>query len=142
MTTPHRPFTQAWADSLREIITGDAAYRAVAGHWTWPVALVLEAAPELEYHHDVAVEFSLDRGTCSAARVLDPSAVTAPFVLRAPYAVWKRIVRGTLDPVMAIALRHVHLHGPLATLMLHVSAAKALIACARRVPTQFPDEPA
>jgi putative sterol carrier protein len=137
---PLRPFTQAWADALRHAINVDDAYRAVAGDWTWPVALVLDAAPTLGYHSDVAVEFTLDRGQCTAARTLDPLVVTAPFVLRAPYPVWKRIVRGALDPVLAVVLRQVTLTGSLSTLMHHVGAAKALIACARVVPTDFPDE--
>jgi putative sterol carrier protein len=134
------PFTQPWADALREAINADQAYRVAARTWTWPVALVLEAAPALGYPVDTAVEFDLDRGHCTAVRVLDPSAATAPFVLRAPYEAWKRIVRGALDPVMAVALRQVTLHGSLTTLMMHAGAAKALIACARTVPTHFPDE--
>ncbi|HEY3287650.1 MAG TPA: hypothetical protein VGJ96_11100 [Gemmatimonadaceae bacterium] len=135
-----RPFTQTWADALRNAINGNAAYRAAAVGWTWPIALVLEAAPQFDYHADTAVQFMLERGTCTDARVVDPSGVTAPFVLRAPYAVWKRIVRGALDPVMAVALRQVSLQGSLTTLLLHAGAAKALVACARLVPTHFPDE--
>lgn len=138
--TPPRPFTAPWADALRAAISADAGYRATAANWTWPVALVLEAAPELGYATDVAVEFDLDRGDCTAVRVSEPQAVTAPFVLRAPYTVWKRIVRGTLDPVMAVALRQVALQGSLSTLMMHAASAKALVACARGVPTHFPDE--
>ncbi len=139
MTLP-RPFTTPWADALRVAISNDATYRAAASNWTWPVALVLEAAPELGYAADVAVEFDLDRGECTAVRVSEPPSVTAPFVLRAPYAVWKRIVRGTLDPVMAVAMRQVALQGSLSTLMMHAASAKALVVCARSVPTHFPDE--
>lgn len=106
------------------------------------MALVLEAAPEFGFSQEAAVEFALDRGTCHSATVLDPSAVTAPFVLRAPYAVWKRIVRGLTDPVLAVAMRQVTLQGSLSTLMMHAGAAKALVACARSVPTHFPDEEA
>jgi hypothetical protein len=43
---------------------------------------------------------------------------------------------------MAVALRQVTLQGSLSTLMLHAGAAKALVACARGVPTHFPDEAA
>jgi len=138
--THPRPFTQLWADALRNVINADQAYRAAATNWTWPVALVLEAAPELGYFDETAVEFDLDRGTCTAVRVVAPSTVTAPYVLRAPYAIWKRIVRGTMDPVMAVALRRVSLQGSLSSLLLHARAAKALVACASRVPTHFPDE--
>lgn len=139
MTHP-RPFTQAWADALRAAINVDEAYRAAAANWTWPVAFVLDAAPELGYPGDAVVEFDLHRGSCTAARILQPSEITAPFVLRASYAVWKRVVRGITDPVMAIALRQVVLQGSLSTLMLHARAAKALVSCARTVPTHFPDE--
>lgn len=139
MTLP-RPFTQPWADALLAAINASDAYRAAATNWTWPVALVLEAAPGLGYADDVAVEFDLDRGTCRNVRVLAPSATTAPFVLRARYAVWKQVVRGHLDPVMAIALKKIAFEGSLTTLMMHVGGAKALVTCARTVPTQFPDE--
>jgi putative sterol carrier protein len=135
-----RPFTLPWADALRDAINTSEAYRVAAVNWTWPVALVLAAAPEFGYADDTAVEFDLDRGTCTAVRVVAPTAVTAPFVLRAPYAVWKRIVRGVTDPVMAVVLRQITLQGSLGTLMLHAGAAKALVFCARAVPTHFPDE--
>jgi len=138
--TGHRPFTQAWADAVRHSINDDAHYRTVAAEWSWSIAMVLNAVPEFGYASDTAVEFALDRGICTAATVVDPAGLRAPFVLRARYAVWKRIVRGVTDPVMALILRQVSLHGSFSTLMLHAGAAKALVACARRVPTEFPDE--
>lgn len=139
MTLP-LPFTQPWADALRAAINTDLAYRAAATSWTWSVAFILDAAPELGYSVDAAVEFDLHRGTCTAVRVLVPSAISAPFVLRAPYAVWKKVVKGLTDPVIAVALRRIAFEGSLATLMMHAGAAKALVACARSVPTRFPDE--
>lgn len=140
--TRYRPFTQAWADAVRDTINDDAHYRTVAAEWSWPVALVLEAVPEFGYASDAAVEFALNRGRCTAAAVVDPASLDVPFVLRARYAVWKRIVLGITDPVIALLLRQVTLDGSLSTLMLHAGAAKALVACARRVPTEFPDESA
>ena len=137
-----RLFTQPWADSLKDAINGDPAYRAVAGTWTWPVVLTLDATPAFGYADPVAILFELDRGTCTSARLVPASTAAAPFVLRASYAVWKKVVRGITDPVMAIALRQIALQGSLSTLMLHASAAKALVACARIVPTHFPDEDA
>ena len=135
-----RPFTQAWADALREVVNGDAAYRAAASHWTWPLAMVLEPAPTLGYAESVAAELVLDRGICRAATVLGPEAVTAPIVLRAPYEVWKQVVRGELDPVSAVMTGRIKLSGAVMTLMTHARAAQALLACATRVPTAFPDE--
>ena len=47
---------------IRDAVEADAAYRATATNWTWPVALVLEATPTLGYDEPVAVELALDRG--------------------------------------------------------------------------------
>lgn len=139
MTLP-RPFTQPWADALRVAINDNQAYRAAATEWIWPVALVLTATPDLGYADDVALEFTLHRGDCTAATILPTGSVTAPFVLRASYGMWKKVVRGLVDPVMAVALKQIDIEGSLSTLMLHAGAAKALVACARTVPTHFPDE--
>ena len=133
MTLP-RPFTQPWADALLVAINASEGVPRGRHNWTWPVALVLEAAPGFGYADDVAVEFDLDRGTCRSVRVLAPSATTAPFVLRARYSAWKQVVHGHTDPVMAIVLRKIAFEGSLTTLMTHVGGAKALVACARTVP--------
>ena len=137
---PRRPFTQAWADALRTVINDDAAYRAVAGGWCWPVALVLERAPDLGYPDDVAMRLELASGDCLEARALPADEADAPFVLRGSYAVWKRIVRGELDAIAAVVKQELALEGRLHTLVMHARWAKALVACAQRVPTEFPDE--
>jgi putative sterol carrier protein len=136
----HRPFTAEWADAFRTAIVADDAYRLAAAKWTWPVALVLDPAPELGYPDSVAVELTLNRGDCSAAAIRATEAVSAPFVLSAPYATWKQVVTGTLDPVVGVTHGRIKVKGSLTTLMLNASAASALCACARSVPTSFPDE--
>ena len=138
----HRPFTPDWAHALREAINTDADYKAAASKWIWPVALVLDATPTLGYDEPVAVELTLDRGTCHAVAVIAPAAITAPFTLRATYPTWKRVVTGSLDAVTAVTMGEVKFTGALTTLLLHVGAAKALVGAAQKVPTAFPDETA
>lgn len=137
---PHAPFTAEWAAALCGAIESDAEYRVAAAKWTWPVALVLDAEPELGYPEPVAAELSLDRGRCHGAALCHLDAVTAPFVLRAAYTTWKAVVRGELDVIAAVVQRRISVRGSLATLMMHARAATALVACARAVPTRFPDE--
>lgn len=136
----HRPFSAEWAAAFREAIAADEGYRAAATKWTWPVALVLEPAAELGYPEAVAVELQLDRGACHGASIVAADAVSAPFVLTAPYATWKAVVQGTLDPLVGVTTGRIRVRGSLATLMLHARSASALCACAQRVPTLFPDE--
>ena len=136
----HRPFTAAWAEAFHAAIEGDETYRSAAAKWTWPVALVLAPAPEFGYPESIAVELQLERGRCHGAQVVAADAVTAPLALTAPYAVWKSIVRGELDPIAGVTRGKIAVRGSLATLMMHARAATALVACAKAVPTEFPDE--
>ncbi|MFN0098974.1 MAG: Fis family transcriptional regulator [Gemmatimonadaceae bacterium] len=134
------PFTPEWASAFQVAIEADATYRELAAKWIWPVALVLDAAPELGYPDAVAVELALEGGRCHGAVVRHPDAVTAPFVLRAPYATWKLVMRGELDPLAGVTRGKIGVKGSLATLMMHARSASALCVCARAVPTRFPDE--
>ncbi|MBX7117985.1 MAG: SCP2 sterol-binding domain-containing protein [Gemmatimonadaceae bacterium] len=135
-----RPFSPAWAAAFRAAVEDDAAYRSSAAGWTWPMAFVLDAAPELGYPDAVAVELALDRGRCHGATIVAADAVRAPFVLRAPYATWKDVVTGRLDPITGVTTRRIAVTGSMMTLMLHARAATALCRCAQAVPTHFPDE--
>ena len=137
---PHRPFTQPWADAYCTAINGNAAHRAIAQGWIWPLALVLAAQPDLGYPEDIGIQLELNRGDCSAARVVTPGEITAPFALRGTYATWKRIVRGEFSPIAAVIKGDLKLTGSLATLVQHTNTAKALVACAQLVDTVFPDE--
>ena len=134
-----KPFTSEWASAMRVAINANAAYKEAAAKWTWPVALVVEANAALGYPAAVAVELALDRGTCSDARVVPPDQVKADFVLRASLDTWRALSAGTLDAVGAVSTGKVKLTGSMMTLMMHAKAAKALVACARDVPTHFPE---
>ncbi len=140
--TAFLPFSAEWADALKSSITGDQGYRMAAKGWTWPIALVLAAAPALGYPDDLAVELELSRGECRSARLMRADDVTAPFVLRADYATWKEIVQGQLDPLVAVTRRRVSFTGAMMTLLVHARAAQAMVACARKIPTRFPDDAA
>ena len=134
------PFTQPWADAFCAAVNADASYREASRAWTWPLALVLVDGAPIGVVGPVAIELALERGTCHTARIISPDAVTAPFVLRAPYPVWKEIMKGGLDPVAAVARGAVSLTGPLATLLMHARSATALLRSAQTVPTRYPDE--
>ncbi len=138
--TAFAPFTVEWAESLRRIIDNDPEYRNVGSGWKWPIALVLNAAPALGFAADVVVELTLSGGACTAARIITVPEIAAPFVLRADYVVWKELARGSLDPLVALTSRRIVLTGSLPKLLFHAKAVRALVACAQRVPTQFPDD--
>lgn len=100
----------------------------------------MHPAPEFGYPDSVAVELTLERGRCHDAVIRARDAVTAAIVLTAPYKVWKSVVRGELDPMRGVTGGMIAAKGALTALMLNAKAATALVACARAVPTEFPDE--
>lgn len=134
------PFTVEWAEALRRTIDSDPEYRRVGSGWKWPIALVMNATPALGFAVDVVVELTLNGGACTAARIITIPEIAAPFVLRADYAVWKELAQGTLDPLVALTSRRIVLTGSLPKLLFHAKAVRALVACAQRVPTKFPDD--
>jgi putative sterol carrier protein len=130
-------FTPAWADALRQAVNADAGYRDAAARWTNPVALVVEAGTGVEA--GAAVQVDLVAGTCRSAESISPDAVTAPFVLSATLASWKRMLIDNLDPITAVAKGDIRLtRGSIGTLMLHARGAKALLQCARQIETAWP----
>lgn len=134
----HKPFSPAWADAFRDAINASAEYRAAAAGWTWPLALSLAATPERGFPEDIAVELDLDRGTCTGVRLKTGEKATTDFVLRGDYDAWASVVAGNVDPVVAVTMGKLKLvQGSLTTLMLNTKAAKALVACAQQVPTDF-----
>lgn len=135
-----RPFSTEWADAFRAAINNDTEYQSLARQWTWPVALVLEATPEHGYAQPIAVQFTINKGNCTAAEIMPPHTVSATFVFRADYDTWKRVAQDELDPIAAVTQGRIRFTGPLGTLLMHTKAATALVGAARAVPTQYPDD--
>ena len=130
-------FSAAWADALRQAVNDDAGYRDIAKGWTNPVALVV--TPGTEFPTGAAIEVDLQAGSCLAAAAVTPDDVTAPYVLAAPLAAWVDIIGGTADAMLAIATGKVQVaRGSKSTLLLNARAAKALLACTRRIRTAWP----
>jgi putative sterol carrier protein len=98
---------------------------------------VVEAGTGVEA--GAAVQVDLVAGTCRSAESISPDAVTAPFVLSATLASWKRMLIDNLDPITAVAKGDIRLtRGSIGTLMLHARGAKALLQCARQIETAWP----
>lgn len=137
---PELPFTQPWADALGTAIDESAEFREAAREWKWPIAMVMQKDTSRGVPADAAIRLEIADGRCEQVQVIAPDFPDAPFVFRAPYAVWKRIVRSELDPIAAVISGAIAFEGRLATLVTHHMVARTLVKCAQQVPTRFPDE--
>ena len=134
-TAPPRPFTQQWGDALCAALNASESYHAIAARWIWPVALVVQKAPDLGWPRETAVVLSLEHGHCNGARLVDGSKARAPFIFRGSYANWKRVMHGDVDPIVAMVKGELAVTGSMSTIMMHSRAAKALVEVARTVAT-------
>ncbi|MFL5264287.1 MAG: hypothetical protein ACJ79L_17945 [Anaeromyxobacteraceae bacterium] len=135
--------SDAWLAALAAALNRDPALpRALAGLGA-DVAAVVEADPPA-----LAAAFAAygrhEGGRIAAVRIL-PDAdeiweLEPAYVMRAPYRVWKALLRGGDDPVRAALSGRVRVEGDLQELVRrahHRSILDGALAC---VPTEFADE--
>jgi putative sterol carrier protein len=132
-----------WAAAYKDAINANPAYKAAAKDWTHgPVAMVVKADPALRIEEDTALWLDVHEGECRDCRLIPAKeADSASFIIVAPYALWKIVIRGELDPTKGMMQGRLKLtKGHMPTMVKYVTASKQLVASTSRVPTQFRDE--
>jgi putative sterol carrier protein len=132
-----------WCAAYRDAINADAGYRTAGREWTHgPVAMVVTAEPSIGIPEDTAMWLDVHQGECRDCRLTSrDEAEKASFVLVAPYARWKEVIRGELDPTKGMMQNRLKLtKGHMPTMVKFVAASKALVASTSRVATRFVDE--
>jgi putative sterol carrier protein len=132
-----------WAAAYKDAINANAAYKAAAKDWTHgSVAMVVKADPALKIEEDTALWLDMHQGECRGARLLPAKdAGDSSFIIVAPYALWKIVIRGELDPTKGMMQGRLKLtKGHMPTMVKYVTASKELVASTARVPTKFRDE--
>jgi putative sterol carrier protein len=134
--------SSGWVAAYGDAINASDGYRASSHRWTYgPVALVVNAQPEIGVPTPVGIWLDLERGACRGAKVVTlEEAETAPFVITGDYLRWKQVLRKELGPIAGIMQRKLALKGSLPIVVRFVQSAEALVEAATRVPTQFLDE--
>jgi putative sterol carrier protein len=132
-----------WCSAYGAAINANAEYRAAGREWTHgPVAMVVTADPSIGLPEDVSMWLDLHQGECRDCRLVSrEEAEKAGFVIVAPYARWKEVIRGQLDPTKGMMQNRLKLtKGHMPTMVKFVTASKQLVASTSRVATQFVDE--
>lgn len=133
--------SDAWMAVFVERINGSPDYRAVSGTWEGDIAFVFEAEPDKGVSTDLWARLDLWHGEClDGGMVSADVGRRAAYVIRAPYSLWKVVLRGDLDPVRAMMQGKLKLQGDLPTIVRYARAANELVRLAMTVPTEFLDE--
>jgi putative sterol carrier protein len=132
-----------WCSAYEAAINASPGYKAAAREWTHgPVAMVVTAEPSIGLSQDMAMWLDVHQGACRACRLVSrDEAEKASFVLVAPYARWKEVIRKDLDPTKGMMQNKLKLtKGHMPTMVKFVTSNKELVDATTRIPTQFMDE--
>ncbi|HEX8361221.1 MAG TPA: hypothetical protein VF613_13995 [Longimicrobium sp.] len=137
---PTEVFTEEWSRACCQALNRRPAYAAVAADWRDAVVLVMGADASLGIAEERAVFLDLYEGACRGTRLATAEdRASAPFVLRAEAAGWRRLLDGATDPVSAVMRGELRLErGSLMTLAKYASAAREMVAAAADAGGTFP----
>ena len=137
---PTEVFTEEWSRACCQALNARPHYASVAANWRDAVVLVMGADPSLGIPAERAVYLDLYEGACRGTRVASPEdRATAPFVLRAEAATWRRLLSGETDAVSAVMGGQLRLErGNLMAMVQHAPAAREMLAAASEAGGVFP----
>jgi putative sterol carrier protein len=129
-----------WIKEVSHQLNESKDYERAAKDWEGDFIFVLE--PDESYQDPTYFFLSLLHGKSpDAAMVASENERKADFKIRAPYGTWRKVIEGKLDPIQGLMTGKLKLQGNLMKVMRYPKAAKEIIACCSKVPTDFGDQP-
>lgn len=127
-----------WGKAFADELNASEAYERSAKDWEGDFIFVIE--PDKAYSETAYLFVGLYHGKCTdATMIASEDAREAQFIIRAPFTNWRKVIEGKLDPISAIMVRKLKLKGDMMKVMRYPKAAKELVNCVSRVPTDFGD---
>ena len=108
-----------------------------SGHvWEGDFLFIIEA--DESYPETVYMYLDLFHGKCRrAAQLSSLDEVRTGYILSATYSTWRKVIEGKLDPIQGLMTRKLKLKGDLLQVMRYPKAAKDMVNCVLRVPSDF-----
>ena len=130
--------SEEWVQALKQAINSSPAYAEAAKTWEGDFYFVVEVGGPIS--QELVMYMDLWHGECRDARTYpDRSPKKPAFVISASLPVWRKVIDKKLDPIQGMMTRQIKLQGDMVKIMKAVKAAKELVECTTRVPTQFPE---
>ena len=126
--------SQAWVETLVQVLNGDERYARVARQWEGDLLFVVRpdspggAAGEGPSH----VYLDLWHGKCRQGRYLPPQATDLPrpaFTMTANLSQFQKILTGELDPMQAMLTRRLQVAGNMAYILRNVPVVLDFVRC-------------
>lgn len=132
------PFpTDAWIKDLSRRLNESESYERSARDWEGDFVFVVE--PDAAYSDTTFLFLALRHGKSPGAElVAGRHERESEFVMSAPYGTWRRVIEGKLDPIQGMMTRQLRVEGNMMKIMRYPKAAKEIVDCCARIPTDFP----
>ncbi len=127
-----------WIKELSRLLNESESYGSSAKDWEGD--FVFEVQPDEDLADTAYLFLGLLHGKSPEAAMLSsPDERDAAYRISAPYATWRKVIDGELDPIQGMMMRKLKLQGDLMKIMRYPKAAKELVSCCALVPTQWPE---
>jgi putative sterol carrier protein len=140
----HQFPSKDWTDAYADAVNANEAYRTAGKDWTHgKVAMVIKADPDKGIPEDTGMILDVGGGKCHGTQFVKgmDAVQEAPFIIVAPYPMWKEVVQGMHDPIKAMMQGKLKLtKGHLPTMLKYVESSRQLVVSATNVDTTFADE--
>lgn len=129
----------AWAKEWKKRLDASPTFAAAAAGWTGSLIFTMRCDADAAGKAR-AVFLAFDNGRCRVARLARPADQAAcDFILSASTEVWRRILEGKGDPMLAILVGQIRFErGHWSQLSPHGGAARELLRTAAAIEASFP----
>jgi len=125
-----------WVKEFCRKLNENKTYEEAAKNWEGDFLFIITPDGSLDREYIFYVD--LWHGKCRKAELVGSrEEKKTAYIFEGPYSNWKRLIRGELDPIMAIMTKKFKLQGDMSKVVRAVKAAKELVLTASKVPTQF-----
>lgn len=135
--------SRAWAEQAMALVNADPESVAAGRDWKGDFGIVIEAEPG-RLATPFVVWIHPENGRIAELRVLvdpdDLDELEPAYRIAAPFSVWKALLRGTLDPVQALARRRLRVDGDVQPIMERMRYKDIASRTLAGIETRFADE--
>ena len=125
-----------WIQEFSRQLNASPEYERSGKAWEGDFLFIIE--PDESFAQTVYMYLDLYHGKCRrAAQLTGPDEIQTGYVLSATYATWKKVIEAKLDPIQGLMTRKLKLKGDMLQVMRYPKAAKDMVDCVLRVPSDF-----
>ncbi|PYB68247.1 Fis family transcriptional regulator [Thermoplasma sp. Kam2015] len=130
--------SQTWVDEYCRRLSESPDYNKAGKGWKDPIMFTISDTGSLSEKPEFgSFTLYLRDGKCEKCEVIKEGEGSAPFVLTATYANWRKIIDGKINPTQAMLTGQLKVKGNMALILRYASAAIAMVKVAQSIPTKY-----